>query len=115
MSNGIRIKIDVSKIIKEYLFKGKKGTYLDCVLWENRDGEDQYGNTHSLQQELPKEARERGEKAPYIGNGKWLQQRQAAPARQQQSRPRNNWREAKPSGVPPQTTSFEDENDPIPF
>lgn len=69
MSN-IRVKIDVSKILKEHLFKGEKGTYLDITLLENRNGPDQYGNHYMVVQDLGKEARERGEKGPILGNGK---------------------------------------------
>jgi len=60
----IKLKIDVSKILKEYLFKGKKGIYLDAVLWRN---DSEYGD-FSIQQQIPKEARENGVMAPYIGN-----------------------------------------------
>jgi|DEB0MinimDraft_6_1074348.scaffolds.fasta_scaffold09208_3 hypothetical protein len=60
----IKVKIDVSKIDKKYLFKGKKGVYLDAVLWRN---DSEYGD-FSIQQQIPKEARDKGEQAPYIGN-----------------------------------------------
>jgi len=63
----IKAKINVTKILKEHLFKGEKGTYLNLVIWPCKDGVDQYGNTHSIQQDIPKEVREQGVKAPYIG------------------------------------------------
>lgn len=66
----IKIKIDVTKISKDHLYKGKKGTYLTCAVWENRDGEDEYGNTHYITQEISREARDDGVKAPIIGNCK---------------------------------------------
>jgi hypothetical protein len=66
-----KIKINVSKIAKEHLFKNDKGTYLDCAIWPNRAGADQRGNTHYITQEISKEARERGEKGAIIGNLKW--------------------------------------------
>jgi hypothetical protein len=72
----IRLKIDVTKINKDYFFIGKKrqdGTqpkYLDCVLMANRDGEDDYGNTHFIAQDVGKERREAGVKGPIIGNAK---------------------------------------------
>lgn len=63
-----KVKIDVSKLDKSAFFKGEKGTYVDLVLWENRDGEDQYGNTHSVKQDFGKG--KGPEKPPYVGNAK---------------------------------------------
>ena len=68
----IRVKIDVTKIDKTKLFKGAKGTYLYLTLIENRNGPDQYGNDFMVVQDLGKEARERGEKGPILGNGKMI-------------------------------------------
>lgn len=63
------------------MFKGEKGTYLDVAIWPNKDGADQYGNTHYITQEISKEAREAGEKAPIIGNVKMVEpERKPAPA-----------------------------------
>jgi hypothetical protein len=42
-------KIDVTKIDKASLYKGK---FLDLVLWENRDGPGQYGDTHMIVQSV---------------------------------------------------------------
>jgi hypothetical protein len=66
----IIIKVNVSLIDKTHLFKGKKGKYLDLVLIENRDGVDQYGNTHMIVQGVSKEAREAGVRGPILGNCK---------------------------------------------
>jgi len=63
-------KIDVSKIDKNFLFKGNKGTYMDLLLMENREGPDQFGNDGFVAQGVSKEAKERGEKGPIIGNWK---------------------------------------------
>ena len=60
---------DVTKITKERLVKGKKGTYCSVVIWEN-DEPDQFGNTLSIQESLTKEEREKGMKPNYIGNCK---------------------------------------------
>jgi hypothetical protein len=65
-----KASINVTLIDKTYLFTGKKGKYLNIVLWENRDGPDQYGNTHYITQDVGKEAREKGIKGPIIGNAK---------------------------------------------
>ena len=66
MSRLLRAKIDVTKIIKSYLFKGKKGTYLDLTIWIN-DKPDQYGNDASIEQRVPK-----GADKNYLGNGKFF-------------------------------------------
>lgn len=66
------VKINVSKILKEHLYEGKTGKFLDIALIENRDGPDQYGNDGFVTQSLGKEARQRGEKGPIIGNFKHI-------------------------------------------
>jgi len=63
----IQIKIDVLKIEKCRLFKGAKGTYLDATLIM-REEPDQYGNIGFITQQISKEEREAGAKAPIIGN-----------------------------------------------
>lgn len=60
----IQVKIDVSKINKEKLYKGEKGTYLDAVIFLN-DEADSYGNWGAVQQSTKKD-----EKSIYIGNVK---------------------------------------------
>lgn len=64
----IKIKIDVTKIDKSAIFHGKKGKYLDAVIWPNKDGTGEYGDTHYIVQEISKERREAGERGPIIGN-----------------------------------------------
>ena len=66
----ITVKIDVSKIDKAHLYKGKKGTYLDVALLLADGGEDKYGNNYMVIQSVSKEARERGVKGPILGNAK---------------------------------------------
>jgi hypothetical protein len=61
-------KINVTRILKEHLYQGKNGKYLDLVIFENKNGPDQYGNTHMVIQGVSKEARDRGVKGPIIGN-----------------------------------------------
>ena len=56
--------------IETQIVTRKDGTTFRSVninVWVN-DTEDQYGNTASVQLQLKKEIREKGEKAPYIGN-----------------------------------------------
>jgi hypothetical protein len=76
----ITAKIDVTKINKQYIFDGKKGKYIDLVLFENKDGTDRFENDGMVVQGLPKEARDRGEKGPILGNFKNVKQQ----SRQQQ-------------------------------
>lgn len=73
--------------MKEHLFRGEKGTYLDLVIWENKNGPDQYGNTHTICQSISKEAREAGEKAPILGNMKLEIQPQREPLKPHESTP----------------------------
>lgn len=62
----ITAKIDVTKIRKELLFKGKKGTYLDIAII---DRPSEYGDGYIVQ-DIGKERREAGERGPIIGNWK---------------------------------------------
>jgi hypothetical protein len=78
----ISIKIDVTKIDKEALYKGAKGTYLTLTVWPNKDGEDQYGNHASVKQDLGKDRRD--EKAPFIGSAKIIQRRNAPQSKPQE-------------------------------
>jgi hypothetical protein len=100
----IRIKLDVSKVRKDALFKGKSGTYLDVTLLENRGGTDQYGNDFLCVQDLGKEARERGEKGPILGNAKFVGQKSQGGAQQAP---------AQATTAPAQSTANTD--DTIPF
>lgn len=59
-------------IVKSGLFEGKSGLYLDVDMRENRDGEDQYGNTHMLVMSPTKEQRENKDKTAILGNAKTL-------------------------------------------
>lgn len=68
MSRPIKIKINYTRIVQSALYDGKNGQYLDLVAWPNKNGPDQYGNTHMVCQELPREAREAGERGPILGN-----------------------------------------------
>lgn len=69
MAQLLSISIDVTKIKKERLYRGEKGTYLKLTVSVN-DEADQFGNTVSAYEEQTKE--ERDAKAPknYLGNGK---------------------------------------------
>ncbi len=75
----ITAKINVTKIAKERLFKGEKGTYLDLVLVETPDS--QYGDDYVIYQSVSKEEREKGVKGAILGNGKIRGGKAAAPAK----------------------------------
>lgn len=64
----IKIWINLDKINRDGIIE-KKAKYLPVVIWENEEP-DQYGNTHAMQQDLPKELRDAGQKGEYLGNGK---------------------------------------------
>jgi hypothetical protein len=74
----ITAKIDVTKIDKNKLFKGEKGTYLDIVLIESPNS--QYGDDYMVVQGVTKEEREAGKRGAVLGNAKIRGQR---PAQQQ--------------------------------
>ena len=93
MKYGVRLKIDVSKINKEKLFKGQKGTYLDATVFLDVDNKDQYDNNGMITQDAPK-----GEQGAILGNAQvfWNEGQQAPQQRQQQ--PQNNQQSYQGSG-----------------
>lgn len=102
----IKAKINVTKILKQHLFPGKSGTYLDIVIWPNKEPST-YGDTHVIKQSLSKEARDAGEKEPIIGN--LTMPDEEAPPRQQARPPAQR---PKPQADPDLDSPSED---PIPF
>jgi len=122
MSNTLnKLNIDLAKIPgakqitgkdgKNYLaidtaaggvYAGAKGVYLNLDMRENRDGEDQYGNTHMLTMSPTKEQREAKERTPIVGNAKTLVFGQA--------------QQSKPVNTPKNEPKFdEDGNEDVPF
>lgn len=57
---GVSLKIDISKIDKNRLFSGKKGTYLDATVFIDIDQLDQYGNSGMITQDVSKEEKTAG-------------------------------------------------------
>ena len=70
MKLGLSIKIDVSKIDKDRLFKGKKGTYLDLTTFIDTEKTSDYGDNGTIAQALSQEERANGETLPILGNVK---------------------------------------------
>ena len=64
----ISINVNVDKIDKKRLFDGKKGRYLDLVLFETPDSE--YGDY------MIKQRGDKGERMPILGNGKYFKPRE---------------------------------------
>jgi hypothetical protein len=104
MPRPIKLRLDVTKIDKAGLYKGTKGTYLDCVAWPSKTP-GQYGDTHYVVQELSKEKRDAGEKGAIIGN---MTVPDDEPPQSQQSRPLQ--RQQKMDEV-----FTDDDSDSIPF
>jgi len=71
MKRIVAIKIDVTKIDKERLYKGEKGLYLDAVAYID-DNPDEYGQAGMITQSVSKEEREQGVKGNILGNTKLL-------------------------------------------
>lgn len=81
------------------LYVGQNGAvYLDLSMWENRNGANQYGDTHGIKKSYSKEARERlGADAiknkPFLGNAKPM--------------PEFNNNNAAPAAAPAQGTNYD--------
>jgi len=69
MASIISFSIDLNKIPKEKIYKGKKGQYLPLTLTIN-DEVDQYGNQGPVVVEQTKEERETKVDKVYLGNAK---------------------------------------------
>jgi hypothetical protein len=123
MSNQLhKLKIDLLKVTGARKFTAKdgsehvaipatslymgKGAYLDLDMRGNRDGEDQYGNSHFIAISPTKEQRMAKEKTPIIGNAKTLTFGDSQPQPQRQ----------QPVSTPkPSSDAFDDEADDLPF
>lgn len=95
MNKLISANIDVTKIPKEKLVKGQKGTYLNIDIWINEET-DKFGNHASINVQQSKDERDAKAKKVYLGNGKKL----------------FGWDDAAPAKPAPVANEVEDE---IPF
>jgi len=88
----ITIKLDCTKIDKNRMIAGKPKKdgsipkYIDLVLFENKNGPDEWGNDGFVAQSVSKEEREKGVRGPILGNWKELSKGQGS-RRQQASEP----------------------------
>ena len=89
---AVAIKIDVSKIDKNRLYKGAKGTYLDAVAFIDTETATQYGDHGMITQSVSKEEKEQGVKGAILGNGKiiWRDENVAVSQPAQQSAPQQS-------------------------
>lgn len=96
MSKLLSLSIDVSKITKDKLISGKKGTYLNLTVALN-DQEDNYGNTVSCWEST----KDRSEPKNYLGNGKVIWESETT------ERPNESFE--------PSTDMEEEDTDSLPF
>lgn len=61
----ISINVNVDKVDKARFFEGKKGRYMDLVLFETPDSD--YGDY------MVKQRGDKGERMPILGNGKYFE------------------------------------------
>lgn len=80
---GVSLKIDVTKIDKERLFKGEKGTYLDATVFIDLGDADQFGNHGMITQSWKDKPKE--ENGAILGNSRifWRDQSEPTPSQQQ--------------------------------
>lgn len=66
----IELQIDMDKVNNTYLFKGKKGTYLNVILIDTPNS--QFGHDYMIVQSVPKEVRDKDNtiKGNILGNAK---------------------------------------------
>ena len=78
----IKLNIDVTKLSKQRLHKGAKGTYANLTVLL-KDAPDQYGNDGMVVEDVSKEERESGTKGAIVGNARIAGQKpkaQSAPS-----------------------------------
>jgi len=112
MKTGIRIKIDVTKIDKSLLYKGKKGTYLDATVFIDPDNPSQYGDHGMITQDTNENGPDKG---PILGNctifwNEGKETHQQAPQQQGPQRQDNYL-----GGQQAAPTEFDKFDDDIPF
>tara|TARA_X000001382_G_scaffold74676_1_gene52209 strand:+ start:3128 stop:3394 length:267 start_codon:yes stop_codon:yes gene_type:complete len=69
MSNIVNASLDLTKIEKSKIIKGKKGSYINITMFIN-DENDQFGNNASVIISQTKEEREAKTPRVYLGNGR---------------------------------------------
>ena len=85
MKIGVNLKINVGKIDKARLFNGKKGTYLDAIIFVDLDEKSEFGDNGMIVQAVSKDEKAQGVKGNILGNGTIFWSDNSAP--QQRSQP----------------------------
>ena len=62
----ITIKVNVDAVLNEHLYQGKKGKYLNLVLFNTPD--NQFGEDYVVKQDIPQD--QRPPEVPILGNAK---------------------------------------------
>jgi hypothetical protein len=106
----IPIRIDLNKIDDEHVFDGKKGKYLDAVVFYN-DEPDKYGQCGMVVQSVSKELRESGVRGNILGNARSLSSCKASKATEPVSAAQAEHNRAKSNAYQPQQEDAED----VPF
>jgi len=70
MKIGVEVQIDVSKIDKARLYKGKKGNYLTMTTFIDTENKDQYDNNGFISHKQTKEESDSKTNTPILGNVK---------------------------------------------
>ena len=70
MKVGIELRIDVSKIEKERLYKGKKGTYLTMTTFIDTEVQDKHDNNGFISHKATEQERANKQYTPILGNAK---------------------------------------------
>lgn len=100
---GISGKVDVTKILKEHLFQGSKGKYLDITMFVNLDEQGEYGDNGMITQSWKDQQKGEG---PILGNVKVFWRDDGQQAQQGQS---------VSQGVGKMPEPIDDFEDDIPF
>lgn len=113
---GVSLKIDVSKIDKERLFRGQKGVYLDATVFIDVDQKDQYDNNGMITQDVTKEEKDQGTKGNILGNCKvfWTDHNNI-PAQQGGFQQQQGFNNPPPAPKQPAPDDFDDFSDSVPF
>lgn len=82
----IALNINVLKIPKDRIVVGKKGEYLDLVLFDNKHGRDEFGNDGFVSISMSKQERQNGEKGVIIGNWKHINTEGAKPKQEKETK-----------------------------
>jgi hypothetical protein len=87
MAGIVKASIDLTKIPKDKIVKGKKGQYINIVVNVNNDV-DQFGNQASVVVDQTKDERDAKSPKVYLGNGKivWSDGQFADPAPRDENR-----------------------------